>query len=306
MRKEGLDALSRLVQEDERVVFVGSDLGFGVMAEAKERFPDRVLVEGIAEQHLVGFAAGLALEGFVPFVHTIATFLTRRALEQIAVDVALHRLPVKLVGAGGGMVYAPLGPTHQAVDDFALMRAIPGMRIVAPSDSSEMVRALEAEVHHQGPAYFRVGKGDEPKISDSFGEFRAEKIRPIFIGSEVIVLTTGVLVHECFRAVADLRSEGFSIGLVHVPYVSPLDEVGLLSITSQVATVISVEEHLPNGGLSSAITDLVASHRLRPRIHRLTLPGTYASNYGSQREHLENCCLTHHCLASRFREIIAM
>jgi deoxyxylulose-5-phosphate synthase len=128
-----LTTIAELIEENGRVVFVGSDLGAGTMDDARDRHPLRVLMEGIAEQHLVGFAAGLALEGFVPYVHTIATFLTRRALEQIIVDVALHSLPVRLIGGGGGMTYAPLGPTHQAIDDFALMRTIPNMIVGAPS-----------------------------------------------------------------------------------------------------------------------------------------------------------------------------
>ena len=107
MRKAALDAIARLVDEQPNIIFIGSDLGTGVMSDAMERAPDRVLMEGIAEQHMVGMASGLALEGFIPYVHTIGTFLTRRALEQIIVDVALHSLPVRLVASGGGMVYAP-------------------------------------------------------------------------------------------------------------------------------------------------------------------------------------------------------
>ena len=153
MRKAALKAIENLLDENEAIVFIGSDLGQGALAEAKSRHPTRVFMEGISEQHLVGLAAGLALEGFIPFIHTIGTFLTRRALDQIIVDVAIQNLPVKLIASGGGMVYAPLGPTHQSVDDFALMRAIPNMVISAPADSFEMSTIVSQVSKNFGPAF---------------------------------------------------------------------------------------------------------------------------------------------------------
>ena len=130
MRKTSLNCLYELAQQDDRVVFVGSDLGAGVLDEMKREFPERFLMEGVSEQHIIGMAAGLAMEGFNPYVNTIATFLTRRCFEQIAMDLCLHDLPVRLIANGGGLVYAPLGPTHLAIEDFAILRALPNMTII--------------------------------------------------------------------------------------------------------------------------------------------------------------------------------
>lgn len=285
MRKKALETIGRLVEEDPRVVFVGSDLGAGTLEDARSRHPDRVLMEGIAEQHLVSFAAGLALEGFIPYIHTIATFLTRRALEQVVVDVALDRLPVTLVGAGGGLVYAPLGPTHQAIDDFALMTTIPGMYVVAPADPLEMESVLTLLLAEQVPAYVRVAKGGEPVITDEFPPLVAGKMRMACEGQRVAVLTTGALLHECIDAVEALRAEGVAVTVAHFPFVAPLDRDAIVSLSSSHDHLLVVEEHIPQGGLSAAVANVLSEIGFSSPLHRLTLPNAYATNYGAQAEH---------------------
>lgn len=285
MRKKALETIGRLVEEDPRVVFVGSDLGAGTLEDVRSRHPDRVLMEGIAEQHLVSFAAGLALEGFIPYIHTIATFLTRRALEQVVVDVALDRLPVILVGAGGGLVYAPLGPTHQAIDDFALMTTIPGMYVVAPADPLEMESVLTLLLAEQVPAYVRVAKGGEPVITDEFPPLVAGKMRMACEGQRVAVLTTGALLHECIDAVEALRTEGLAVTVAHFPFVAPLDRDAIVSLSSSHDHLLVVEEHIPQGGLSAAVANVLSEIGFSSPLHRLTLPNAYATNYGAQAEH---------------------
>src|SRR4029077_9557429 len=138
MRKRSLDMVHSLAKRDERVVFIGSDLSPNLLGEMKKEFPSRYYMEGIAEQNVIGMAAGMSMDGFVPYVNTIATFITRRCYEQVAVDLCLHDLPVRLIGNGGGLVYAPLGPTHLAIEDIAIMRALPNMAVVAVCDAEEM------------------------------------------------------------------------------------------------------------------------------------------------------------------------
>jgi transketolase len=135
MRKTCVDMVYTLAKKDPRVVFIGSDLSPGLLKDMQAEFPDRYFMEGIAEQHVMGMAAGMALEGFIPYVNTIATFITRRCYEQVAVDACLHNLPIRLISNGGGLVYTPLGPTHLAIEDIAIMRALPNMTVVAVSDA---------------------------------------------------------------------------------------------------------------------------------------------------------------------------
>lgn len=286
MRKAALETIARLIEKDHRVVFVGSDLGAGTLEEVRSRNPNRVLMEGIAEQHLVSFAAGLALEGFIPYVHTIGTFLTRRAFEQIVVDVALDRLPVILVGAGGGLVYAPLGPTHQAIDDFSLMTTIPGMYVVAPADPFEMESVLELLLAEGVPAYVRVAKGGEPVITGELPPLQPGKMRTVLEGHKVSVLTTGALLHECVAAAETLGARGSRVTVAHFPFVSPLDREAIVSLSSNHDHLLVVEEHIPQGGLSSAVANVLSEVGFSSPLHRLTLPNSYASNYGSQADHL--------------------
>jgi transketolase len=285
VRKAVLKEIESLLDSDESVIFIGSDLGHGTMSEAKRRHPNRVFMEGISEQHLVGFAAGLALEGFVPFVHTIGTFLTRRALEQIIVDVALQNLPVKFIASGGGMVYAPLGPTHQSIDDFSLMRSIPNMIIAAPADSLEMVNVVQQISKTAGPAYVRVAKGGESIITANLPELGFGQIRQINAGGRIAIITTGVLLHECYSALKLVDSHLKLPTIFHVPYLAPINYVKIREILQEFSKILIVEEHLPTGGLFTAVAEIAVKDNLSPKILHASLPNEYASKYGTQFEH---------------------
>lgn len=291
MRKEALNTIEKLLGKNEKIVFIGSDLGSSTFKNAKSRFPKRVFIEGISEQHLMGFAAGLALEGFIPFVHTIGTFLTRRALEQIIVDVALQNLSVKLIASGGGMVYAPLGPTHQSIDDFAIMRSIPNMVIAAPTDPYEMSNVIEQIALSPGPAYVRVAKGGEPNITSELDELNFGQIRTLRNGSNLAILTTGVLTHECINALNELNDNFIFPSLYHVPYIHPFDIDKLTKILNSHDKLLIIEEHLPNGGLFTTVVEILARQNIFKNLYQLSLPNQYATKYGSQKEHWEKAGL---------------
>ena len=192
MRPTSLECVYELAQKDERVIFIGSDLGPGVLDKFKEKFPERFFMEGVAEQHIVGMAAGLSLEGFIPYVNTIATFLTRRCFEQNVLDLGLHNTNVRLISNGGGTVYAPLGPTHLAIDDIAIMRTIPNMTIVSPADADEMRRFMMQTLDYEGPIYIRLGKGYDPIVSSDEFPFKIGKGILMKEGSDVLIVTTGI------------------------------------------------------------------------------------------------------------------
>src|ERR1700677_4970403 len=156
-----------LAKRDKRVIFIGSDLSPGLLADMKKEMPERWYMEGITEANVIGMAAGLAMEGFIPYVNTIANFITRRCYEQVAIDLCLHKLPVRLIGNGGGLVYAPLGPTHLAIEDISIMRALPNMTVTAACDADEMSRLMHASLHWPQPLYIRLAKGGDEIISSS-------------------------------------------------------------------------------------------------------------------------------------------
>lgn len=179
MRQEALATVYDLARRDQRVIFIGSDLGAGTLEIMRQELPAQYFMEGISEQYVVGFAAGLAKEGFIPFLNTIGTFISRRAYEQVCIDVALHDLPVRFLSGGGGMVYAPLGPTHTSIEDLSTMLSIPGLQVFAPADAAEMRNLINASISDSRPYYIRFGKGGERLVTERFHTF---DFSPRFLG----------------------------------------------------------------------------------------------------------------------------
>jgi transketolase len=208
-----------LAKQDPRVVFVGSDLGIGTLKQFKAEMPDRYYMEGVSEQNIVGITAGLAMEGKVVYFNTIATFITRRCFEQVVVDLCLHNVPVRLIGSGGGMVYAPLGPTHLAIEDIAIFRAVPNMTIVAPADANEMRRLMPQTVNYPGPIYIRLGKGGDPIVTPDDQRFVIGKAYLLREGKDALIVTTGITLKTSLDAATALAQQGINAAVLHVPTV---------------------------------------------------------------------------------------
>jgi len=301
MRKKSLDGIYDLAKRDPRVVFIGSDLGVGTLDEFRRDMPERFFMEGINEQNIIGMAAGLAMEGFIPYVNTIATFITRRCYEQVAVDLCLHNLPVRLIANGGGLVYAPLGPTHIAIEDMSIMRALPNMTVVAPVDADEMIRCMPQTMDWPGPMYIRLAKGGDPVVSKPEHGFQIGKAILLRPPGRYLFVATGVMSQKAMKASALLGGLGIDCGVLHVHTVKPLDEAAILALAPQVDAIISVEEHTLMGGLGSAIADLL-SDRLGgrgPALLRLGIPDRFADKYGSQDDLLGHYGLQPEQLAER-------
>ena len=207
MRKACLDTIYKLAKKNKKVIFIGSDLGPGVLQEFKSRMPDRFYMEGVSEQSIIGMSAGLAMEGFRPYVNTISTFLTRRCFEQIAIDLCLHNLPVKLVGNGGGLVYAPLGPTHQAIEDLSILRTLPNMSIIAPCDAVEMKKLIENTSNLKGPLYIRIAKGGDRIITSSKDKIKFGKGRLLIKPKDYLVISTGVMTQIALNAAIKINKK---------------------------------------------------------------------------------------------------
>ncbi len=284
MRKTCLDMVYQLAKLDDRIVFIGSDLGVGTLSQFRDEMPDRFLMEGISEANIVGVAAGLAMEGKIPYVHTIATFLTRRCFEQIVLDLGLHNANVRLLGAGGGLVYASLGPTHQAIDDLAILRTVPNMTIIAPADADEMRRVMPLTVDHQGPVYVRMAKGFDKVVTADGPPIvigRALAMRP---GRDALAITTGVTLQLALAAAATLAEEGIELAVLHMPTIKPLDREAVVHAIAAVPSVVTVEEHTIVGGLGSAVAEVIAEEGFAPprRFRRIGIPDVFPDGYGSQ------------------------
>jgi transketolase len=294
MRKTALECVHKLAQHDKRVLFIGSDLGHGVLEKMKNELPDQFFMEGVSEQYIIGMAAGLAMEGFIPYVNTIATFLTRRCYEQVAVDLCMHDLPVRLIANGGGGVYAPLGPTHLAIEDIAIMRALPNMSVVAPCDADEMNRLMKSTLEWPHPIYIRLARGGDPIVSKDDLGFELGKSIKMKTGADGMFITTGVMTQLALETADILKAKGVDIGVLHVHTIKPFDASGVISAIENVKAVVTVEEHIVNGGLGSAV--LESCSELRPellsKISRIGIPDKFATEYGSQGSLLKHWGIT--------------
>jgi len=295
MRRVCLNNVHKLASVDERVVFIGSDLGPGTLDGMREEIPDRFFMEGISEQHIIGMSAGLAMEGFIPFVNTIAPFLTRRCFEQIAMDLCLNDLPVRLIGNGGGVVYAPLGPTHLANEDIAILRALPNMTIVVPCDAEEMARLMEQTLDWPHPMYIRLAKGGDKVVSkDEFG-FDIGKAIMLREPDESLFITTGIMTQLALEAAEKLKvDDGIRCGVLHIHTIKPLDSKTLTHWLPKTKAVVTVEEHTRIGGLGSAVLEFCNDEmpEQAAKIIRIGIPDEFSDKYGSQDSLLAHWNLT--------------
>lgn len=307
MRKTALDCVYQLAKNDDRVVFIGSDLGPGVLDKMKTEFPQRFFMEGVSEQYIVGMAAGLAMEGFIPYVNTIATFLTRRCYEQVAVDLCIHDLPVRLIANGGGGVYAPLGPTHLAIEDIAIMRALPNMSVVAPCDADEMRRLMMSTLDWPHPIYIRLGKGGDKIVSEEKNGFTLGKSILVRDGKDGMFVTTGVMTQLALETAVLLEKNNVNVGVLHFHTIKPFDSAGLMNVIGKVKAVVTVEEHIVNGGLGSAVLETCSElqPKLLQKIARIGIPDRFATEYGSQNSLLKHWGITSDSLVNVMMKKIA-
>ena len=283
-----------LAKKDERIVFIGSDLGIGTLDNFRKDMPDRFFMEGVSEANVVGMAAGMALEGRIVYVNTIATFLTRRCFEQVVLDLGLHNVNVRLIANGGGVVYAPLGPTHLAIDDLAIMRAVPNMTIVAPCDAEEMSRLMPQTVEHRGPMYIRLGKGGVPIVSSPGKPFRIGKAIQMTSGNDVLLVTTGITLKIALEAADALKQSGVDATVLHMHTVKPLDVDAVLQHAAKAPAIVTIEEHTILGGLGGAVAEVLAEAGFNPakRFKRIGLPDVFPHGYGSQASMMEHYGIT--------------
>lgn len=260
MRNTTADHLLRLAEADPRIWLLTGDLGFSVLEPFAKRIPERFINVGVAEQNMVGVAAGLALSGCKVFCWSIVNFAITRCLEQIRNDVADHRADVTMIGIGGGFAYGSHGYSHHGIEDIAFTRVLPGMTVVVPADPMESAWALDAIACRGGPAYLRLHRGGEPELHDeplqhrSFGD-----LLPLLDGQDVMFLASGPIAGEALAAAELLRSEGISTGVTSVPVIRPLDEAGIRDLAHRVLLLVTIEEHSTTGGLGSAVAEVVSA-----------------------------------------------
>jgi len=266
MRTAFISELLACADRDPRIWLVTGDLGYSVLEPFAGRFPDRFVNAGVAEQNMVGVAAGLAQSGAKVFVYSIANFPTFRCLEQIRNDVCYPGVSVTIVSVGSGFSYGAHGFTHHAIEDLAVMRSLPGIVVVSPGDPTEARLATRALADRGGPAYLRLGKAGESVVETAADDpFALGRMRLIRDGTDVTVVATGSVLTVADSAAAELERDGISTRLYSAHTLKPFDGETLLRTMSETAGVVTVEEHRLIGGLRSAVAEAVIDAPARPR-----------------------------------------
>lgn len=255
------ETVAELGEQDDRIVVLDGDLGSSTRADIfEEAHPDRFFQMGIAEQNLMGAAAGMATLGLIPFVSTFACFAVARALDSIRVLIAQPRLNVKITGGYAGLLAGMTGKTHLMFDDVAIMRAMGHMVVVAPADERETRQAIAALVEYEGPAYIRLTRPATPILFDDRHQFELGKVVTLRDGDDVTVFSTGVHTTRVYEACEQLSDEGIDVNLVHVPTIKPLDVDGIVEAAARTGLVITAEEHTIIGGLGGAVAETLVEH----------------------------------------------
>ena len=283
MRDHFIQRLGELVLQDPDILLITGDLGFGVFNDFRENYPANFINVGVAEQQMTGLATGLALEGKTTFTYSIGNFATLRCLEQIRNDAAYHGANVNVVCIGGGFSYGALGISHHATEDLAILRSIPDITVVAPCGHWETMAATAAIAQEPGTAYLRLDKsaGDDSAITDSesFTLGRARILRP---GTDCAIITTGGILEEVQKAVAELSTKNIAARVISMHTIKPIDVETVIAAATETNALITVEEHTVNGGLGSAVLEVLADHEQFTRVLRIGLESGFSSIVGSQ------------------------
>lgn len=260
MRNAFIETLEEEASKNKDIILLTGDLGFTVFENFQKKFPNRFFNMGVAEANMMGVATGLALSGKIPLVYSIAPFITLRPYEQIRNDVCLHNVNVKIIGVGGGLAYAHLGPTHHITEDLAIMRVLPNMIVLCPADPIEAKLAVKATIKHQGPVYLRLGKKGEPKIHT--GEIKFEIGKGVIVkkGNDICLITCGPIVYNALQAAFLLDKEKISTAVVSMHTVKPLDILLLENLIKKYKAIFTIEEHNLIGGLGGAVAEFLAEN----------------------------------------------
>lgn len=297
MRAEFADELCSLARDDETIVLLTGDLGFAVLEPFANEHADRFFNVGVAEQNMLGIAAGLAEAGYRPFAYSIATFASMRGYEFLRNGALLHELPVRVVGVGAGMDYGHNGVTHYALEDVAIMRVQPSMTIVAPADADQARAALRNTRELDGPVYFRLCKSTS-RIPELDGRFRLGRLETIGSGEDVALIALGEMATTALRSSELLREVGIESTVGLVTSLNPSPEEDLAELLGHIPMAVSIESHYVAGGLGSLVAEVIAENGLATRLIRRGVTEMPRGMTGSPGYLYEQCGLSAEAVAN--------
>jgi transketolase len=301
MRNAFADELTKLGDQDSRVVMLSGDIGNRLFDKFKAKHPARFFNCGVAEANMMGVAAGMAMNGLRPVAYTITPFITTRCLEQIRTDVCYHEAPVTIVAVGAGLAYSGLGPTHHACEDISFLRSIPNMVVICPGDAFEVRAGLQASMKQDRPVYIRMGKKGEPVVHKGpIANFQIGKALTVSEGKDICLLSTGNMLPEVIEAAHMLGEKGISAQVVSFHTVKPLDEAFLKDAFGRFKLVATIEEHSLIGGFGAAVAEwLTDSKTSNQNFIRFGTPDAFFKKSGEQEYAREMLGLSAHQIAEK-------
>jgi transketolase len=303
MRGAFCRTLTELAATDARIFLLTGDLGYMALEPFAEKFPERFINVGVAEQNMVGIATGLAEAGFIPFVYSIVTFATLRPYEFIRNGPILHNLPVRIVGVGGGVEYGHNGVTHYGLEDVGVMRVQPGISIIAPADYEQTSTALRKTWNLSGPIYYRLGKDDKTVVPGLNGDFELGRTQEVSNGEDVLIVSMGSITTEAVAAAEILRERGVKATLLIVSSLNPAPIGDLKNYLQKYSTVITVESHYENGAVGSLVAETIAENGLSCTLQRCAIKKTPEGLTGSQNYLYKEFGIDRHAIAERALEL---
>lgn len=270
------DVLMKAAGKDDRILSLSADMADRIIPKFARNCKDKFINCGIAEQNMIGIAAGLAKSGFIPFVTTLAVFLSLRCLEQIRTDLAYSRSNVKIIASGGGLVYGTLGATHQGLEDISIMKSIINLIVMAPADYVETVCAVKAAIEHEGPVYIRLGRGAVPTIyeEEEIKDFKIGKAIKLREGDDVSIIATGVMVVKALEAAGKLKNDKINASVYSMHTLKPLDKQAIIKASKSKFGIVTVEDNNICGGLGEAVA-LATSQSNPVKIKSIAIPDIY-------------------------------
>ena len=306
MRNAFAKEIVACAERDAGVVLLVGDIGNRLFDPFQARFKERFFNCGVAEANMMSAAAGLALGGFRPVVYTIAPFVTYRCYEQIKIDVCYNGAPVVIVGVGGGLGYAGLGPTHHSLEDVAALRVLPELDVVCPADSYEVALALRDALAAPRPVYLRIGKKGEPLVHESEpAHFKIGEAIVLRRGGDVALIGTGPILHEVLAAADLLKERGVATTVVDLHTVKPLDAKVLRAVATSCKLLVTIEEHSIIGGTGSAVAEWMADENVSRRLLRLATPDAFFHEAGDTEHARERLGLSAELIASRVMTLLS-
>jgi transketolase len=281
VRSTAVKALADAASRGVDVHFFTADLGFKVLDPFRDAHPDRFTNVGVAEANMVSMAAGMALSGKRPVCYSMVPFLFMRAFEQIRLDVVAPRLPVVLLGVGGGLSYGSEGISHHAIEDLAMARSLPGLRVIAAGDPHETIAAVNLALRESGPTFIRLGKNGDPKLHP--GPI-SDLVRPITMrggDSRIVLLATGHILGAAVQACERLAADNIEVRLVSVPMLKPFDHGFVRQIAAAADAIFTLEEHSVIGGFGTQVAEILLEERYTKRFLKIGLPDVYCTTHGT-------------------------